>query len=43
MPGVESVATDIPSKTVHLRYDPSKVSLEKVEEVLDDAGYTIAK
>jgi copper chaperone len=43
LPGVESVATDIPSKTVHLRYDPSKVSLEKVEEVLDDAGYTIAK
>jgi len=41
--GVESVATDIPSKTVHLRYDPSKVSLKKVEAVLDDTGYTIAK
>ncbi|MFL5626590.1 MAG: heavy-metal-associated domain-containing protein, partial [Ktedonobacteraceae bacterium] len=35
LPGVESVVTDIPSKTVHFRYDPSKVSLEKVEAVLD--------
>ncbi len=43
LPGVESVATDIPSKTVHLRYDPNQVSLEKVEAALDDAGYTIAR
>jgi copper chaperone len=41
--GVESVNTDIPTKTVHLRYDPNKVSLEKVEAVLDDEGYTVAK
>jgi len=43
LPGVESVATDIPSKTVALRYDPAQVSLEQIEETLDDAGYTIAK
>ena len=41
--GVEAVDTDIPTKTVHLRYEPAKISLEKVEEVLDDVGYTIAK
>jgi copper chaperone len=41
--GVEAVSTDIPSKTVHLRYDPAQLTLEKVEEVLDDAGYTVAK
>lgn len=43
LPGVEAVTTDIPTKTVHLRYDPSQVSLEKVEAVLDDEGYTVAK
>lgn len=43
LPGVEAVSTDIPTKTVHLRYDASQLSLEKVEAVLDDVGYTIAK
>ncbi|MEO7000637.1 MAG: cation transporter [Ktedonobacterales bacterium] len=43
LPGVESVATDIPSKTVTLRFDPAQVSLDRIEAVLDDAGYTIAK
>lgn len=42
-PGVEAVQTDIPTKTVYLRFDPSQVSLEQIEAVLDDAGYTIAK
>ncbi len=41
--GVESVSTDSPSKTVLLRYDPTLLSLEMVEAVLDDAGYTVAK
>lgn len=43
LPGIEAVSTDIPTKTVHLRYDPSQVSLEKVEAVLDEVGYTVAK
>lgn len=43
LPGVEAVSTDIPTKTVHLRYDGMQLSLEKIEEVLDDAGYTVAK
>jgi copper chaperone len=41
--GVESVSTDIPSKTVRLQYDPSHVSLDTIEAMLDDAGYTVAK
>ena len=43
LPGVEAVNTDIPSKTVHLRYDAQQVTLSKIEEVLDDVGYTVAK
>lgn len=42
-PGVEQVSTDIPTKTVHLTYDPARISTEQIEEILDDAGYTIAK
>jgi copper ion binding protein len=41
--GVSSVKVDIPTKSVHLIYDPQKVSLEKIEEVLDDTGYTVEK
>jgi copper chaperone len=43
LPGVEAVSTDIPTRTVRLRYDASQLSLEKVESVLDDVGYTVAK
>jgi copper ion binding protein len=41
--GVSTVQVDIPSKTVHIDYDPQKVSLVKIEEVLDDTGYTVAR
>ncbi len=41
--GVSSVTVDIPTKTVHLTYDSQKVTLGKIEEVLDDIGYTVAK
>jgi copper chaperone len=41
--GVESVSTDIPSKSVHLRYDPAQVSMDTIEATLDEAGYTVAK
>lgn len=43
LPGVEAVTTDIPTKTVHLRYDPSQVSMATVEAALDEAGYAVAK
>ena len=41
--GVNSVKVDIPSKTVDINYDPEKVTLTKIEEALDDVGYTVAK
>lgn len=40
--GVESVKVDIPTKTVNLKYDPRQVTLAKIEEILDDIGYTVA-
>lgn len=43
LPGVETVQTDIPSKSVRLRYDEGQVTMEKIEATLDDAGYTLAK
>lgn len=42
LPGVESVETDIPTKSVHLRYDASQLSLAQVEAALDDVGYTVS-
>ena len=43
LPGVEAVSTDIPTKSVQLRYDPAQISMEQIEASLDDAGYTVAK
>ncbi len=43
MDGVKTVTVDIPAKTVHVEYDPKLVTLAKIEEVMDDVGYTIAK
>ena len=43
LPGVESVQTDIPSKSVRLRYDEGLVSMAQIEATLDDAGYVVAK
>lgn len=41
--GVEMVTTDIPTKTVHLRFHPEELSLQEIEIALDDIGYTIEK
>ncbi len=43
MEGVSSVKVDIPTKSVHINYDPQKVTLDKIEEVLDEEGYAVAK
>ena len=40
--GVETVSTDLPTKKVHVHYDPSRVTLDQVEAMLDNAGYTVA-
>jgi copper chaperone len=41
--GVDMVATDIPTKSVHLRFHPEQLTLQEIEVALDDIGYTIAK
>jgi copper ion binding protein len=41
--GVNTVKVDIPSKSVFIDYDPVIVTLAKIEEVLDDTGYSVAK
>lgn len=43
LPGVETVSTDIPTRSVHLRYDASLLAMEQIEATLDDAGYTISQ
>ncbi len=43
LPGVETVNTDIATRSVQLRYDPAQVSMDTIATTLDDAGYTIAK
>jgi len=41
--GVKKVTVDIPAKTVHVEYNPQLVTLAKIEEVMDDVGYTVTK
>ncbi|HEY7022594.1 MAG TPA: cation transporter [Ktedonobacterales bacterium] len=43
LPSVEAINVDLASKTVRLRYEPTQVTLERIEKTLDDAGYTVAK
>jgi copper ion binding protein len=43
LPGVEAVSVDLASKTVRLRYEPAQVTFERIEETLDEAGYTVAR
>jgi copper chaperone len=41
--GVKKVTVNIAAKTVHVEYDPQFVTLTKIEEVMDDVGYTVTK
>ncbi len=41
--GVKNVTVNIPAKTVHVEYDPQLVTQAKIEEVMDDVGYTVTK
>jgi copper chaperone len=43
LPGVADIDVDLTSKTVRFRYEPAQVSLERIGETLDEAGYTVAK
>ena len=42
LPGVEAVSTDIPMKSVSLRYNADQISMQQIEAALDDAGYTVS-
>jgi copper chaperone len=39
LPGIARAQTDLPSKTVQVRFDPRAVSLDQIKESLDEAGY----
>ena len=41
--GVSHLRVDIPTKAVHIDYDQQQVTLAKIEEVLDETGYIVAK
>jgi len=41
--GVRVVNITIPTKTVHVEYDPQRVNQAQIEETLDDIGYTVAR
>lgn len=43
MEGVCGVKVDIPAKTVHVIYDPIQVTVAKIEDILDDIGYTVQR
>lgn len=43
LPGVEAVSTDIPTRSVYLRYDAAQLSLTQIEATLDDVGYTVSQ
>jgi copper chaperone len=43
LPGIDTVNVDLTNKIVSLRYEPAQVTLERIEETLDEAGYTVAK
>ena len=41
LPGVEVIQTDIPTKTVHLRYPTNQLSLEQIKTALAEAHYPV--
>jgi copper chaperone CopZ len=43
MGGVKKVTVDISARTVHVEYDPRLVTQARIEEVMDDVGYTVTK
>ena len=41
-PGVQAVAVSVPAKSVLLKYNEDAITLQKVEEILDEEGYPVA-
>jgi copper chaperone CopZ len=42
LPELEIIRTDIPTKTVRVRYPEQQISLEQIKTVLFEAGYPVA-
>lgn len=42
-PGVNTVRVDIPTKAVYLGYDEGVLSLDEVNQALDEEGYEVAE
>jgi copper chaperone CopZ len=42
LPELEVIQTDIPTKTVQVRYPDKQISLEQIKTVLHEAGYPVA-
>lgn len=41
--GVETVAVDVAGKSVEVAYNPQQVTVGKIEETLDNIGYTVTQ
>ena len=41
--GVAQVTADAGTKRVEVAFDPARVSLARIEETLDEAGYPVTK
>ena len=41
--GINEVHVDIPAKSVQVSYDPQKLTQARIEEELDEIGYTVEK
>ena len=42
LPGIGSVAVDVPSKRVEVRYDPGRISRDSIVARLDEEGYPVS-
>ncbi len=42
LPHIEIIATNLPAKTVHLRFDPEQVTMDTIKTVLNTANYPVA-
>lgn len=42
LPTTEVITTDLPAKTVHLRYDAEQVTMDTIKTTLSTAKYPVA-
>lgn len=42
LPATEVIATDLPTKTVRLRYDTEQVTMDTIQTALSTAKYSVA-